>query len=166
MTEPWPPSREPHALDLPTRLVRRRRRSTLLMLAGCVGFVALGRWLLTWGEAGPAVVGVACIGVFGFFLAAGVVQLLAPPYVLLSPDGFRMRAFRTHAAPWSAVEDIRLMRAANRSFIQVVCPPLRGPGSRRPYRPMALPTYLEIPDPELVDLLIRYRETFGTTGTA
>lgn len=162
MTEPGAPPGEPARQDLPDLYVPRPRRTILGLMAGGLAGVALGWWLLMLGEPGAWAVGVVGIGFFGLTLPLGVVQLVAPPFLLLTPEGLYVRAYvRTRFAPWSAFGGIRLTPAANRYYIQVVCPPLRRPGSARLYKPVALPTFLEIPDEELVDILILYRDTFG-----
>jgi len=103
------------SLDRPPIVLTSLRWKSALRIVGCLGFVGLGAWLMTLGEDGPFIAGLASVACFGFFLVMSLVQLVRPSTLTIGPAGVTHAGpFRTTAYRWRDIDNIRLIRI-NRS---------------------------------------------------
>jgi hypothetical protein len=146
---------------MPTDVVHARRTSLagpllLPLVLGLVGVVILVR--------GSVVFGAAWVAIFGVFLVIGLVQVVIPPTIELTPTGIRGRttlSSRTYA--WDDCTDFHVWNAGRRSMVAFGYHGSEGGAlsdrdGRSAQADRALPNLPGVPGDEVLDRINAYRD--------
>ena len=88
------------------------RWKAVLAVAGSIGFVVLGLWLIRVGEMVATVIGGVSVVFFGLCGVVGAGRLVRPARLVLRPESFTIEQppFRRKTIEWRDVEDFFIWR--------------------------------------------------------
>jgi hypothetical protein len=104
------------SVDAAPIVIRGAFWKTVLLVAGAVGFVLLGIWILR--APGGLLIATVAILFFGLCAVSGVIRLFKPVFVEISPKGIRWYdGWRTHVFTWSDFAGFRLAQVGRTTFV-------------------------------------------------
>lgn len=108
------PAPPPLTVQLPLRL-HPKRLKMLILLAGCLGFVALGALMFH----DEPLIGALSIGFFGLGIPIAIVQMLpGAAFLELHADHFTFRAvFKQHSVRWRDIAGLRVVKVQGRAIV-------------------------------------------------
>lgn len=165
------PEQAPAERELETLRFTRPRRTSGLIVAGSLAFVAIGAVMIAKGDQLRVLVGWASVLFFGLCAIAAVWGFVSPPYVEASPAGLTVRAVGAgQSAGWDRIGHITLTTINRTEVVKVQSSELVHPWRRRAVAAgdlrvgagwVSLPAHLGVPGNQLHALLTRYAQTYA-----